>query len=300
MFKHAVKEKGKMRTILFFVSFVLLVIIFYLLLSYFNNVKYASIELDYKERIEAITAFDKIEIEIDEEGNFDKKRLKEYEVRIDDGKEKLQTIERDIQTDSRLYKQLDIQKELFDLIEEKFVELELCEMLIYEFVEDAKKTALAYDNNLDIEVDEEDEFEEEAEDEEVFIDDPILNNRNESTNSQVWRNTNTQSVRVNQNQNRTSASSNNKKSTSDTSEKEKKKKSEQKSKDNNDNKQSTDQSNPSSENRNPEPGQSDDGNQDSDTDKNDGQDDIPPEQEKNDKEEEDDYEETNLTQYNKR
>lgn len=294
MFKHAVKEKGKMRTILFFVSFVLLVIIFYLLLSYFNNVKYASIELDYKERIEAITAFDKIEIEIDEEGNFDKKRLKEYEVRIDDGKEKLQTIERDIQTDSRLYKQLDIQKELFDLIEEKFVELELCEMLIYEFVEEAKKIALAYDNNLDIEVDEEDEFEEEAEDEEVFIDDPILNNRNESTNSQVWRNTNTQSVRVNQNQNRTSASSNNKKSTSDTSEKEKKKKSEQKSKDNNDNKQSTDQSNPSSENRNPESGQSDDRNQDSDTGKNDGQDDIPPEN--NGKEEEDDYEETNLTQ----
>lgn len=296
MFKHAVKEKGKMRTILFFVSFVLLVIIFYLLLSYFNNVKYASIELDYKERIEAITAFDKIEIEIDEEGNFDKKRLKEYEVRIDDGKEKLQTIERDIQTDSRLYKQLDIQKELFDLIEEKFVELELCEMLIYEFVEEAKKIALAYDNNLDIEVDEEDEFEEEAEDEEVFIDDPILNNRNESTNSQVWRNTNTQSVRVNQNQNRTSASSNNKKSTSDTSEKEKKKKSEQKSKDNNDNKQSTDQSNPSSENRNPESGQSDDRNQDSDTGKNDGQDDIPPEPENNGKEEEDDYEETNLTQ----
>ena len=296
MFKHAVKEKGKMRTILFFVSFVLLVIIFYLLLSYFNNVKYASIELDYKERIEAITAFDKIEIEIDEEGNFDKKRLKEYEVRIDDGKEKLQTIERDIQTDSRLYKQLDIQKELFDLIEEKFVELELCEMLIYEFVEEAKKIALAYDNNLDIEVDEEDEFEEEAEDEEVFIDDPILNNRNESTNSQVWRNTNTQSVRVNQNQNRTSASSNNKKSTSDTSEKEKKKKSEQKSKDNNDNKQSTDQPIPSSENRNPESGQSDDRNQDSDTDKNDGQDDIPPEPENNGKEEEDDYEETNLTQ----
>lgn len=296
MFKHAVKEKGKMRTILFFVSFVLLVIIFYLLLSYFNNVKYASIELDYKERIEAITAFDKIEIEIDEEGNFDKKRLKEYEVRIDDGKEKLQTIERDIQTDRRLYKQLDIQKELFDLIEEKFVELELCEMLIYEFVEEAKKIALAYDNNLDIEVDEEDEFEEEAEDEEVFIDDPILNNRNESTNSQVWRNTNTQSVRVNQNQNRTSASSNNKKSTSDTSEKEKKKKSEQKSKDNNDNKQSTDQSNPSSENRNPESGQSDDRNQDSDTGKTDGQDDIPPEPENNGKEEEDDYEETNLTQ----